>query len=157
MRIVPERSLWAQLATFLAAMILGPVVALGLALMLAPASDLVHAASVIGFGAVFVGGLLVWMGIGVVTVAAGFFANLVRGPRPGAKGLAETERAVPAGYRAFALLGAVLGGSVGLLAGVVTPMSVPAATIIWGTAGVAYGAALSLAAHTGYLPFPEPE
>lgn len=58
MCVVPDRSMWVQGATVVAAMVGGPRVGLRLGIRLAPGSDFVHLLSVVAFGAAFVGGLL---------------------------------------------------------------------------------------------------
>lgn len=74
-----------------------------------------------------------------------------------AENLRVEDRVVPPGYRAFPVLGGLLGAIVGLTAGILTGLSVADAVGIWVGTGLAYGLALWLAAHHGYLPFPEPE
>ena len=156
-RVVPVRSPLLQLGTWFGGLLLGPWVALRLAVALAPEADLVQIASVMGFAGIFVGGLLIWMGIGVVTVVAAGIGRLMRGRRPGVDGLRDSEAVVPRGYRAFPLLGAVLGAGTGFLAGLLSPVTVIGGILMWGGTGLLYGLLLWTAAHHGYLPFPEPE
>jgi hypothetical protein len=101
----------------------------------------------------------------VVTV----FGGLVAGPffghhmgvwltrRPGPEGLSPSDRVVPAGYRSYAILGLIGGVLVGLLAGLTTELALATGLMAWTLFGLAYGGSLSLAAHHGWLPFPEPE
>jgi hypothetical protein len=157
MRVVPERSPWAQLATVLACFFVGPFAGLRLGLRLAPESDLAQTVGVFALASVFVGGMVVWMGLGVVVVVGSGLLNLIRGRRPGPATLRATERLVPPGYRSFVILGVSLGAASGLLAGLVTPLGVGAAVLAWSALGTAYGVLLWAAAHYGWLPFPEPE
>jgi hypothetical protein len=157
MRVIPERSPWAQLAAVVAGFFVGPFSGLRLALWLAPDSDLVQTVSVFAFASVFVGGMLVWMGLGLVVVVVSGLANLVRGRRPGPPSLRSGDRIVPPGYRSFVILGFLLGCATGLLAGLATGLSVGAAVLAWASVGIGYGLLLSAAAHFGLLPFPEPE
>lgn len=157
MRVVPERSPWLQIATVFGGFLIGPLAALRLSQALVPESDLLQTASTFGFALVFVGGTLLWTGIGLVTVVVGGLWNLLRGRVPGPKGLRSCDRIVPPGYRAFIVLGVAFGLVLGLLAGLATAFSVPAAVAIWTAAGLAYGVVLWMAAHHGYLPFLEPE
>ncbi|HSM03404.1 MAG TPA: hypothetical protein VK858_02230 [Longimicrobiales bacterium] len=155
--VVPRRSLWLQLGTWFGGLLLGPWVALRLGAALAPGSDLVQLGSVFGFAGIFAGGLLLWMGIGVLTVVIAGIRQLVRGRRPGVQGLGASEALVPRGYRSFFVLGVLLGAGTGFLAGVFGAPSIATGLLAWGLAGTAYGALLWAAAHQGYLPFPEPE
>lgn len=157
MRIVPHRSPWAQLGTVFGGFLVGPLVALRLGLLLTPGSDLIQTVAVLAFAMIFVGGVLLWMGIGIVAAVASLLWKLARGvsPRSGAPG--PGEQIAPPGYRSFVILGMLVGGAVGLLAGLVTDLSVITAGAAWGLAGLGYGALLWAAAHHGYLPFLEPE
>jgi hypothetical protein len=157
MRVVPERSPWMQIVAVFGGFLLGPYMGLRLSVHLAPGSELVQTVSSFGFALVFVGGTLVWAGMGIVTVVAGALWNLLRGRRPGPEGLRSSDRTVPPGYRAYPAFGVALGLLVGIVAGAATDLSLLAAAAIWSTAGLAYGFLLSTAAHHGYLPFPEPE
>lgn len=156
MRVVPERSPWVQIATALAAMVGGPWLGLQLGVRLTPGSEVVQTVSPFVFVLVLVGGLLLWFGLGAVHVVGRFFAHLVRGRSPRPEGLGASDRVVPRGYGSFVILGASAGIALGLLAGILTELSVPAGVAAWGVAGLAYGLALWAAAHHGYLPMPEP-
>lgn len=157
MRVVPERAAWTQLATVFGGFLVGPYLGLKTALFLTPDSDLVQTVSVFAFALVFVGGVLLWMGIGVLTVVASALIKLVRGRMPGPTSLEAKNRIVPSGYRSFVVLGVLLGGVVGVLAGLATDLSVWMGGGVWSLVGFGYGYALRTAAHYGYLPFPEPE
>lgn len=157
MRAVPDRPWWAQLLTALAAMIGGPLLGLQMASALAPGSEVTQILGVLGFAAVLVAGAVLWMGLGIVTVVAGGLWKLVRGRSLRPEGLAAGETMVPPGYKVFLVLGPLFGGFVGLSAGLLSDLTVISAVAIWTGAGFGYGAALWLAAHHGYLPFPEPE
>lgn len=147
MRTVPERSPILQILAVFGGFLLGPWVALQIGLRLAPESGLVHTVSVFAFVLVFVGGTLLWSGVGIATTVAG---RLSRGRRPRSQG---TGRIVPPGYRSYVVLGCGAGAAVGLVAGVATSMTVGAAVAVWTVVGAAYGMLLWLAAHQGYLPF----
>lgn len=157
MRVVPERSPWSQLVAVFGGLLLGPYAGLQLSRVLAPGSGLVETASIVAFALVFVGGTLLWAGIGVVTVVAGGLWRLLRGRRPGPESLTSADRIVPPGYRSYVVLGAGAGIAVGLLAGLATALTVPVAVGAWTAGGLAYGFLLWAAAHHGYLPFLEPE
>lgn len=157
MRLVPERPASLQILTVFGGLLLGPWAALRTGLYLAPESDLVHTASVLGFALVFVGGTLFWAGLGIATVVLGGLWNLVRGRRPGPASLGTSDRIVPPGYRAYPVLGCGAGLLVGLLAGAVTDLPIRTAAAVWALLGLVYGGLLWAAAHHGYLPFPEPE
>ena len=157
MRVVRRPSPWLQLVTVLGAFLLGPLAGLRLATALAPGADVVQTLSVLAMAAVFVGGSLLWMGLGIAVVVVRGLWSLVRGRRPGPASSTASDELVPPGYRAYPILGVLIGGTMGLIAGVATPLSVPAAVGAWLGLGIAYGAALWAAAHHGWLPFPEPE
>lgn len=156
-RVVPERAPLLQIATVFAGLLLGPLGGLRLAMLLTPDSDLVQSLSVFAFVGVFATGLLVWMGVGVVTVVLASLRHIVRGRRPGAESLTAGDRIVPPGYSAFVLLGPLIACPVGLLAGLVSELSVVTGVVAWALAGLAYGWSLWWVARAGYLPFPEPE
>jgi hypothetical protein len=157
MRLVPERSPWLQLATVFGAFLLGPWAGLQTGLYLVPESDFVQTVSVFAFALVFVGGTLVWSGIGIGSVVLSFLWSLVRGRRPGPVSPQPSDRFVPPGYRAYIVLGFCAGGVVGLLAGIATEMTILGAVAAWTVVGALYGLLLWAAAHHGYLPFFEPE
>ena len=157
MRTVPERSPWMQIVTVFGGFLLGPYLGLRLSVHLTPGSELVQTASTFGFALVFVGGTLVWAGMGILTVVVGALWSLLRGRRPGPEGPRSSNRLVPPGYRAYPAFGVALGLLVGMVAGAATDLALLPAVPIWGAAGLVYGLLLSTAAHHGYLPFPEPE
>lgn len=156
-RAVPERAPLLQIGTVFGAFLLGPLAGLRLAMLLTPESGLVQSLSVFAFAGVLVAGMVLWMGLGIVAVVFSALGSIVRGRAPGREGLTAADRIVPPGYRSFVVLGPVLVGPVGVLAGLVSDLSVVAGGLAWGLAGLAYGWALWWAAHGGYLPFPEPE
>ena len=157
MRVVPERSPWLQLATVLGGFLVGPYAGLRLGVALAPGSDFVQTVSTFGMALVFVGGLLLWMGLGILTVVTSFLWRVVRGRRPGPERLAATDQLIPAGYRSFIGLGVAMGVLIGLIAAVASDLTLVPALAVWSLAGLGYGLLLSAAAHHGWLPFPEPE
>jgi hypothetical protein len=156
MRRVPQRSPWLQLVTVFGAMLLGPWAGLRTGLYLVPESDLVQSVSVFAFALVFVGGTLLWAGIGIVSVVGGGLWRLVRGRAPGPISIRPSDPMVPPGYRAYIVFGCLAGIAVGLLAGMVTELTVVGATAAWTGVGTGYGLLLWAAAHHGYLPFFEP-
>lgn len=157
MRVVNRPSPWLQAATVLAAFLLGPLCASQLSALVAPGSVLVEIASFFAFTLVFIGGMVLWMGLGVGSVVLRGLWDLVRRRQLGRLKSEPTESLVPPGYRSFAVLGLVNGLGVGLVAGVTTPLGVGVAALVWGLTGLIYGLLLWGAAHHGYLPFPEPE
>ena len=160
-RAVPERAPLLQIGTVFGAFLLGPLAGLRLAMLLTPESELVQSLSVFAFAGVLVAGMVLWMGFGIVSVVLSALGRIVPGRvpgrAPGPSSPTAADRIVPPGYRSFVVLGPVLVGPVGVLAGVVSDLSVVAGGLAWGLAGLAYGWALWWAAHGGYLPFPEPE
>jgi len=155
-RVVPVRSAWLQLAVVFGGFLLGPYAALRLGILLAPGSDLVQTVAVFGFALVFVGGTLMWAGLGLAVVVLRALMSLLGGRRPSWPA-GKTERAVPPGYGAYVVLGAVFGLLVGFVAGLATERTLLAGVVVWSLAGTGYGLALWLAAHHGYLPFLEPD
>jgi hypothetical protein len=157
MRTVPQRSGWIQLPVVLVLMLGGPYGGLRLATTLTPASDVVQTLSPLAFGVILVGGLFLWMGLGIIAVVGSFFLRLLRGrsPREGAPGSGEVL--VPPGSRAFVVLGVLVGGATGCVAGLLGDLGFLAALAAWTGAGTLYGAILWGTARSGYLPFPEPE
>jgi hypothetical protein len=156
-RVVTKRSPWLQIVTVFAAFLLGPLAGLRLGMALVPEADVVQTLSVFAMAAVFVGGTLLWMGLGIAVVVAKALWSLVRLRRPGPAGLTAADEPIPPGYRAYPVLGVTIGGTMGLIAGVATPLPVATAVGAWLALGVAYGGALWAAAHHGWLPFPDPE
>ncbi len=155
MRVVPERPPWAQLAAVLLGFTMGPLLGLGLGMVVTPGSDLVQAVGVFAFGLVFLLGILSWAGFGIIAVVVSGLGKLLHGERPRPAELGPRDRLVPPGYRSFPVVGAVVGLGMGLLAGVATELTVGQGSVMWGAAGLAYGGFLWAAAHHGYLPFPE--
>lgn len=157
MRTISERHPGLQILTFFGGLLLGPLASLQLSRSLTPGSAIVETSSIFGFAAVFIGGTLWWMGFGLLTVVLGGLWRLLRGRAPGPEGLSPQTRLVPPGYRAFPVLGVLFGALVGLVAGLSTELTILAGIAAWGAAGLGYGTLLWIAAHHGYLPFPEPE
>lgn len=157
MRTVREPSPWLQVITFFGALLVGPYSALQVSRLLAPGSGLVETLAIFGFAGVFVGGTVLWMGLGVATVLVNAVWSLLRGRRPGTGSMESGQTVVPPGYRSFVVLGIVVGLGVGLLCGLVAEVGVVTATGAWTLLGSTYGTALWAAAHHGCLPFPEPE
>lgn len=156
MRVVPERAPWRQIVTVFGCFLVGPWAGLETALRLAPDSDLLQTVTVVSLMAVFVGGAVIWCGLGIAVVVVTGVWRLVRGRGLGPEELRPSDTVVPPGYRVFPLLGCLAGVTVGLLAGALTDLSLVQGVSAW-TLGFLYGLLLWTAAHHGYLPFPEPE
>jgi hypothetical protein len=156
MRIVPPRSAWLQLTAVFGGFLVGPYGALRLSATLAPGSELVQTVAVFAFVLIFVGGTLIWTGLGIAAVLVRTVPGLLRGRLP-AWPAGESQRAVPPGYGAYIVLGAAFGLLVGAVSGLATDLTVTATITIWTLMGTGYGLALWLAARHGYLPFLEPE
>lgn len=157
MRLVKEPSPFLQVIAVFGSFFIGPWAGLQTSLYLVPDSDLVQTVSVLAFGLVFVGGTLLWAGFGIAWVVVTGLWRLVRGRAYRPSSLPESDRVVPPGYRIYLVLGAAGGLGVGMLAGAITDLSMMRAVTTWTVVGLAYGWLLWLAAHHGYLPFPEPE
>lgn len=157
MRTVPERAAGTRIAVVFGGFLLGPLAASRVSAFLAPGSELVQTAGALAFVLVFVGGTLIWTGFGIAAVVLRALGSLIRGRLPSPATSPTGDRLVPPGYRSYVFLGSVLGIAVGALAALVTELGAIPAIGAWGGLGVFYGVSLSLAAHHGYLPFPEPE
>jgi hypothetical protein len=157
MRLVKERPPLLQILVVFGGFLVGPWASLQASLYLVPDSDLVQTVSVFAFTLVFVGGTLFWAGFGIASVVVAAVWRLVRGRLPGSPAPDAGDRIVPPGYRIYLILGCGAGLAVGLLAGVATDLTIETAMATWTMMGAAYGWLLWLAAHHGYLPFPEPE
>lgn len=157
MRLVPERSPFLQIVSVFGGFFVGPWAALQAGLYLVPESGLVHSVGVLAFALIFVGGTLLWTGVGIASVVVSGLWRLARGRRPGPPSLQPSDRIVPPGYRAYVFLGPAAGAAVGLLAGVATDLSIVGAFSVWTILGTLYGLLLWAAAHHGYLPFFEPQ
>lgn len=157
MRVVPERSPFAQLATVFGCFLLGPAAALLLSTVLIPQSGFVQAVAPIAFALIYFGGVLAWSGLGILLVVIRGLLRLARGKRPGWSSAESAERLVPPGYRSFVVLGGLVGALLGVTSGLVSEAPALAVGAAWLMAGLGYGFVLRAAAHHGYLPFPEPE
>jgi hypothetical protein len=156
-RVVPERPFGLQILAVFGGFLIGPYAAYRVSLSLSPGSELVETVGTLAFISVFLGGTVLWMGLGVATVGFRTLWSLVRGKRPRSATVTERERLVPPGYRSYVVLGLVIGVAVGLLAALATEATLAAAVSAWSVLGTVYGLILWLCAHHGYLPFPEPE
>lgn len=154
---VPARSPALVLVTVFASFAGGPALGIAVAHGVAPGSELAQFVSPLAFVLAFVSGLLLWFGVGAVTLVGGAVRRLLGGRGDGNPRPPSDRVIVPPGYGAFLPL--ALG--FGLLAGFVAGL-VPQASSFWLAcgahlaAGAAYGAALRALARHGYLPFPEP-
>ena len=157
MRVVPDRSGVVQMVVVLGGFLVGPLLALAASAALAPESQVVQAVAPFAFAAVFAGGVVVWTGLGVVVVVVKGVWSLLRGRRPGPDGARSGDLLVPPGYRAFPVLGVLVGLGVGVLSTLVGATPIPVSLAAWVGLGLGYGGALWAAAHHGYLPFPELE
>jgi hypothetical protein len=144
-------------ASVFASFAAGPALGVAVAHWTAPGSELAQVVSPLAFSGAFIGGLILWFGIGVVSVVGDALYRLVRGRWRWHRGSPSATQFVPPGCGAFLPL--ALG--FGLLAGVVAGLAHPS-TSFWGScgahlaAGAAYGSWLRALALRGYLPFPEP-
>ncbi|MCA9503140.1 MAG: hypothetical protein KC616_08650 [Myxococcales bacterium] len=154
MRFVPHRSAPSQLLAVFGSFAAGPIVGIRLADALAPDSTVAQLAAALGFCLTFVGGLLLWFGLGLFGIVRTMWRR--RGGRvqraDGVKGVL-----VPPGYRSFVVLGLLLPPTTGLLVGLLSTSPLLLCMAIFTMAGLLYGICLRALAHHGYLPFPEPE
>lgn len=160
MRHVPERPASLQIGAVFGLFFLGPWAALQTGLILAPESEIVHTTSVLAFVMVFVVGTLSWAGIGTMAlIPRALRTRLRRGTAapPVSAPSGPAGMVVPPGYRAYVVLGVAAGFTVGVLAGVVTDLTILRATSAWVLVGASYGLLLWAAAHHGYLPFRDPD
>jgi hypothetical protein len=153
----PARNPLLILASVLVSFAGGPALGIAVAHWAAPGSELAQIVSPLAFALAFVGGLMLWFGIGVVAVVGSALYRLLRGRWRWHRRSSSSAEFVPPGYGAFLPLALGLG----LLAGVVVGL-VPDSISFWlscaahVTAGAAYGGLLRALARNGYLPFPEP-
>lgn len=149
MRRVPERSPILQIVVVFGGFLLGPWIALRVGRHLAPGSEVVETAGQLAFALVWVGGTLLWAGLGFVTTVG---SRLFRGRRGVAAVSGGSGREVSPGYRAYLVLGCGAGLAVGLLTAMVTGLTLPVAVVVWTGVGAAYGFVLWAFAHHGYMP-----
>jgi hypothetical protein len=154
---VPSRNPFAVLASVLAAFVGGPALGASVAHWAAPGSELAQVVSPLAFALAFAAGLMLWFGIGVVSVVGKALHRVLRGRWHWRRSSPSASGFVPPGYGAFLPVAVVCG----LLAGAVAGL-VPQSTSFWSAcaahavAGAVYGGALRALARHGYLPFPEP-
>jgi hypothetical protein len=156
-QLAPSRNPAFVLAGVLVALLGGPILGAIVAHLTAPGSELAQTTSPLAFVLTFVGGMLLWFGVGVLSMIGDLLHRLLRGrwrtPRP----THDAETLVPAGHGAFLPLSLVLGALAGLVAGLASETgSFFMAFAIHLAAGGGYGALLRGMARQGYLPFPEP-
>lgn len=156
MRMVPHRSAWTHVGTILAAFAAAPALGFLLGARVAPDSLVISTIAPFAYFLIFFLGILIWVGFGVVALIFTLLRAFVT--RSGRKLPSLSEGLlVPPGYRVFPVLGGLIGGGLGILAALLTPGSLVTAGGPFLLAGIAYGGALWLAAHHGYLPFPDDE
>jgi hypothetical protein len=154
---VPSRSPALILMSAFASFAGGPALGCFVADWAAPGSELAQLVSPLAFTLAFVGGLMLWLGIGVLSVVSGALYRLVRGHRHWRLRSPSATAFVPPGYGLFLPLALGFGLAAGVVAGLV-----PQAISFWLScaahliAGAAYGGALRALARHGYLPFTEP-
>lgn len=154
---VPTRSPALVLASVVASFAGGPALGAFVAHWSAPGSELAQVVSPLAFALAFAGGLMLWFGIGALSVVHGALRRGLRGRGNRRRPSRPATQRIPPGYGVF--LPVALG--LGLLAGVIGGL-VPQAASFWLScaahlaAGAAYGSALRALARHGYLPFPEP-
>lgn len=154
----PARHPALVLASAFASFAGGPVLGALVAHWAAPGSELAQLVSPLAFALAFVGGLMLWLGVGVLSLVGRALYGLMRGRRQWRRRSRQAAGSPPPGSGAFLPL--ALG--FGLLAGVVAGLA-PQSISFWLACGghllvgAAYGAALRALARNGYLPLPEPE
>lgn len=154
---VESRSPALVLVSVFAAFAGGPALGVFVAHWTAPGSELAQVVSPLAFTLAFVGGLMLWFGIGAVQLVGRAPCRLLRGGWHGRRQSPPATRSVPPGYGAFLPL--ALG--FGLLAGAVAGLVPQSSSFVFScaahlVAGAAYGASLRALARNGYLPFAEP-
>lgn len=160
MRHVPERPASLQIGAVFGLFLLGPWAGLQASRVLAPGSEIVDTVSALALVLVFVVGTLTWAGIGALAlIPRGLRNHLRRGTAapPASASSDPPGTVVPPGYRAYVVLGCANGFMVGVLAGIVTDLSILRSTVAWVLVGASYGLLLWGAAHHGYLPFRDPQ
>lgn len=141
--------------TILGGFVAGPLAACYLAPRLSPGSALVQAIAPFSFASVLFFGILLWVGLGVMTVLTGGLVRKARGKGPAGQTVDPAHRLVPPGYGSFLVLGGLVGAGMGAVGGVLSTASFAVAFFGWLGLGLAYGTVLWSAAHNGYLPFPD--
>jgi len=154
-RTVPDRSTAVQILTILTSFLAGPLAAYSLAPRLSPGSGFIQAIAPFSLASVLFFGILLWVGLGVITVLTGGLLRKAKGKGPAGQTVAPEHRLVPPGYRSFIVLGGLVGGTMGTIGAVLTTGSFATAFFGWLGLGLAYGTVLWSAAHHGYLPFPD--
>ena len=157
MRTVPERPAIVTFLVLFACFLGSPFLGFFLGQRFAPGSDVAQLASIFAFPLSFFGGLVLWLGLGVLAVVWKGLRSLFRGRAPRAARVGKSEVLVPPGYGSFVFLSLLFCGLAGLMVGLLSSTSVLEALAVYCAAGAFYGFALRLLAHHGYLPFPEPE
>jgi hypothetical protein len=145
------------LASVLAAFCAGPALGMAVAHGTAPGSELAQITSPLAFALAFAGGLMLWFGVGVVSVAGQALYRLLRGTWRRQRTAPGVEVLVPPGHGAFLPLALLCGLLAGLVAGVVPESkSFLGACAAHLAVGSGYGLLLRVLAQEGLLPFPEP-
>lgn len=161
MRTVPERPAGLTFCVLIGAFLAGPAIGAAVGGRVAPDSELACTVSVLVHPLAFFGGMMIWLGIGVVGVVVGGLARLLTGRarRMGQDSAPDgpAEELVPPGYGAFVVLSTGLGLIAGLVSGVASEAELGEAILVHCAVGAGYGLSLRWLAHQGYLPFPEPE
>jgi hypothetical protein len=154
---VPARHPALVVATVFASFACGPALGISVAQGVAPGSELAQFVSPLAFVLTFVAGMLLWFGVGAVTLVGGALRRLFRGRGEGSPLPPPDRVVVPPGYGAVLPLALGFGVVAGGVAGIVSQAS--SFWLACGAhlaAGAAYGSALRALARHGYLPFPEP-
>lgn len=155
MRTVPARTRAVQIPTILAAFVAGPLAAYLMSPTLSPGSTVIAAVAPFAFGLVLFLGILLWVGFGVITVITGGLVRIARGRGGVRQKVGPGEMLVPAGSPSFVLLGGLVGAGLGSVGWLLSDVPFLTGFGGWLGLGLAYGAALWMAAHNGFLPFPE--
>lgn len=144
-----------QVVILLGVLILGPLLGMALAALIAPESGVVGMVSALTFPVVLFGGLVLWLGIGVLSRVLELLLCLLRREWP--QGARADEVLVPVGHRAFIPLGVVAGLGTGFVAWAGSvDWSLPAVLCVHALATGGYGVLLDRLGRFGLLPFPEP-
>ena len=153
MREVPRRPRLLSAGALIAAFFGGAAIGEGQAAWLAPESAAAEFVSFFHLPLAFVVGVSVWMGMGIVVVAAKVLGRLLRGEgRRRHSGPPVTP--VPSGAWIFLPVASASGLFAGLLVGGLTSAIWTTLPVYWAT-GTIYGAVVFALANAGYLPFPD--
>lgn len=157
MRTVPQRPTVLTFLVLIGTFVAGPLLGLRLGAGFAPDSEVAQMASVFAFALAFLAGHCFWFGFALLTIVPGALRSLLRGRLPRAPAdLTGSRVLVPPGYRSFVVFSVLASGAAGLCVGLFSEASFVSMLAAYGACGGLCGLTLSVLAHHGYLPFPEP-